>query len=155
MTTFASTAVFLIVTLAATAAAKTFTGPSGWEHVDQSVPPGSSEKVDQWKQGSGDLQQSLIVLSDSAVSYNDILDRIHKNVSDAKLHVTVDKDQTCDGKTSHMIELVYGPDIKRVKVDRLVVPDGSGSVQITYIRPEPEPFSDDVKTALNAYCGTT
>jgi len=69
--------------------------------------------------------------------------------------VNTDKDQTCDGKTAHMIELVYGPEAKRVKVDRWVVPDGAGTVQITYTRPEAEPFPDDVKGALAAYCGSS
>jgi hypothetical protein len=51
--------------------------------------------------------------------------------------------------------MAYGPEVGRVAVDRLILPDGTGSAQITYMRPAPEPFSDDVKASLNSYCGTT
>ena len=136
-------------------AAKPFSAPSGWDQVPQQTPTGSQTSFQMWKTGSGDLQQTLIVVDDPTQPYDDAVQRIHKNIVESKFKVLTDKDQACDGKTGHLFEMVYGPEIKRVAVDRLVVPDGSGIVQITYMRPEPEPFADAVKNDLNSYCGTT
>lgn len=135
-------------------AAKPFPAPSGWDQVQQQSPAGSQASFQMWKTGSGDLQQTVIVVDDPTQTYDDAVQRIHKNIVDSKFKVVADKDQSCDGKTAHLFEMVYGPDVKRIAVDRLVVPDGSGIMQITYMRPEPEPFADVVKNNLNSYCGT-
>lgn len=150
------TAAFIALAISGIAlAAKPFPAPSGWDHVPQQTPTGSQASFQMWKSGSGDLQQTLIVVDDPTQAYDDAVQRIHKNIIDSKFKVVTDKDQACDGKAGHLFEMVYGPEIKRIAVDRLIVPDGTGIVQITYMRPEPEPFADAVKSDLNSYCGTT
>lgn len=143
----------LVVSAALPAAAdKTFPAPTGWDHVGQSTANGN-ETSDVYENGSGDLKERVTIFSDSAASYDTVVGRIHKNVTDNKMKVNIDKDQTCDGKTSRLIELLYGPALKRVLVDRLVVPNGDGTVQITYTRPEAAPYDDSVKAAFTTYCG--
>ncbi|MBV8601844.1 MAG: hypothetical protein JO359_09815 [Candidatus Eremiobacteraeota bacterium] len=147
-------ALALASTTAVRAASKPFPAPAGWDAV-QSQAPSNTQSFQMWKRDSGDLQQTVIVIGDPATDYNEAVQRIHKNIADNKFKVKLDKDQSCDGKTGHLFEMVYGPEAKRIAVDRLVVPDGTGITQITYMRPEPEPFAAEVKTNLNSYCGTT
>jgi hypothetical protein len=141
--------------VAAAAAVKPFPPPNGWDPVQQQTPAGSQTSLQVWKTGSGDLQQTVMVLNDPSQPYDDAVQRIHKNIVDSKFKVIADKDQSCNGVNGHLFAMVYGPEAKRIAVDRLLLPDGSGIVQITYMRPEPEPFADAVKSDLNAYCGTT
>ena len=139
----------------ASAAAKPFPAPSGWDQVQQQTPSGGPQAFQMWKRGSGELQQTVTFLNDPSTSYDDLVQRIHKNIVDNKFKVSLDKDLTCDGKSGHLFSIAYGPDAHRVAVDRLIVPDGSGAVQITYMRPEPEPFANEVSSDLNGYCGST
>lgn len=134
-------------------AAKPFPAPTGWDHVDQTVPAGSPRSLELWQRDSGELKQTLTVVNDSSISYDEILDRIKKNIAASPFKVNLDKDVTCDGKPAHLFELVFGPDGKRITVNRLVLPDGPGSIQVTYTRPEAAPFVDDVKASEAAYCG--
>ena len=139
----------------AVAAPKAFTGPTGWDEVQSQAPATGTQTFQMWKHGSGDLQQSVIFLSDPSTTYDDLVQRIHKNIVDNKFKVNADKDVSCDGRSGHLFSMAYGPDVKRMAVDRLVLPNGQGVVQITYMRPEPEPFANEVSTDLNGYCGTT
>ena len=137
----------------ATAAPKPFPAPSGWSAVQQQAPPGTTILV--WTHDSGPLQQTVTVVDDPNDAYNDAVQRVQKNIAANKFKVMANKDQTCNGQAGHLFAMSYGPDIGRIAVERLIVPDGSGSMQITYMRPDPEPFADEVKTDLNSYCGTT
>ena len=137
----------------AIAAPKPFPSPSGWNAVQQQAPAGTMIQV--WTHDSGPLQQTVTVVDDPNDSYSDAVQRVQKNLAANKFKVTANKDQTCNGQTGHLFAMSYGPDIGRVAVERLIVPDGSGSMQITYMRPDPEPFADEVKADLNGYCGTT
>ena|SRR5579872_1773230 len=139
----------------ALAASKTFPAPSGWDAIQQSTPPGSQTTYQGWKLHSGDLMQTVTVIDDPSQPYADVVARIHKNLVENKFKVNADKDQPCNGETGHLFSMVYGPDIKRIAVYRLLVPDGPGSIQITYMRPEPEPAAGEVKAGVNSYCGTT
>lgn len=148
------TGAFFVCSLLATAAAATkpFPAPSGWNAVQQQAPPGTTIQV--WTHDSGPLQQTVTVVDDPNDAYTDAVGRVQKNITANKFKVSANKDQTCAGQTGHLFAMSYGPDIGRIAVERLIIPDGSGSVQITYMRPDPEPFADEVKTDLNAYCGT-
>ena len=137
----------------ASAAFKPFPPPNGWNQQQQQAPPGTTILV--WTKDSGPLQQTLTVVDDPNEAYSDAVDRVQKNIAANKFKVSANRDQPCNGQTGHLFAMAYGPDVGRVAVERLIVPDGTGSAQITYMRPEPEPFSDDVKANLNAYCGTT
>jgi hypothetical protein len=137
----------------AAAAIKPFPPPNGWNQVQQQAPPGSTIMV--WTKDSGPLQQTVTVVDDPSEPYTDAVDRVQKNISANKFKITANRDQPCNGATGHLFSMAYGPEVGRVAVDRLILPDGTGSAQITYMRPAPEPFSDDVKASLNSYCGTT
>ena len=136
----------------ASAAPKPFPAPSGWNAVQQQAPPGTTILV--WTHDSGPLQQTVTVIDDPNDAYADAVARVQKNLAANKFKVTANKDQSCNGQMGHLFAMSYGPDIGRVAVERLIVPDGSGSMQITYMRPDPEPFADEVKSELNGYCGT-
>lgn len=144
---------FVVLLAGLAVAAKAFSPPTGWDHVDQAVPAGSPRTLELWQRDSGDLKQTLTVVNDSTISYDEILDRIKKNITSSPFKVNLDKDVTCDGKPAHVFELVFGPDAKRIAVNRLILPDGPGSIQVTYTRPEAAPFVDDVKAAEASYCG--
>jgi hypothetical protein len=139
--------------VAASAAVKPFPPPNGWNQVQQQAPPGTTIMV--WTKDSGPLQQTLTVVDDPNEPYSDAVDRVQRNITANKFKVTANRDLTCNGATGHVFAMAYGPDVGRIAVERLILPDGTGSAQITYMRPEPEPFSDDIKSNLNAYCGTT
>jgi hypothetical protein len=138
---------------AAAAAIKPFPPPSGWDHVQQQAPPGTIMLV--WTKDSGPLQQTLTVVDDPNEAYADAVQRVQKNITANKFKVSANHDQLCNGVTGHLFAMAYGPDVGRVAVDRLILPDGTGSEQITYMRPEPEPFAGEIKSELNTYCGTT
>lgn len=138
---------------AASAAVKPFPPPNGWNQVQQQAPPGTVIMV--WTKDSGPLQQTLTVVDDPNEAYTDAVDRVQKNITANKFKVTVNRDQSCNGQTGHLFAMAYGPDVGRIAVERLILPDGTGSAQITYMRPEPEAYADEIKSNLNTYCGTT
>src|SRR5579883_3034968 len=121
----------------AIAAPKPFPAPNGWNAVQQQAPPGSTIQI--WTHDSGPLQQTLTVLDDPTTPYTDAVQIVQKNIAANKFKVTVNKDQTCNGQSGHFFEMSYGPDVGKVAVDRLIVPDGAGTLTITYMRPAPEP----------------
>ena len=134
------------------ASPKPFPAPSGWDAVQQQAPPGTTIQV--WTRDSGPLQQTFTVIDDPTEPYDDAVQRIQKNIAANKFKISANRDQACNGTPGHLFAMAYGPDVGRVAVDRLILPDGPGSMQITYMRPEPEPFADEIKADLNAYCGT-
>ena len=150
---FASPAIMLALFGISVAAPKPFPPPNGWNAVQQQAPPGSTIQI--WTHDSGPLQQTVTVLDDPNTAYADAVQVVQKNIAANKFKVTANKDQTCNGQTGHFFEMSYGPDVGRVAVDRLIIPDGPGTLTITYMRPAPEPVADEVKTGLNTYCGTT
>ncbi len=144
---------FLLVTLAlagtvgsARAADIAFAGPPGWDKASVAPSTDTARSVQQW-QHSGDVQ-SLIVIRDTSTSYDDALAAIAKNLSSNQIKPATDADRACAGKTAHVIEFTTGP----VTINRIVVPDGSGIVTITYTRPAGAKFDGDVKKSEEAYC---
>lgn len=134
-------------------ASKAFSPPPGWDRVGSSSSPDSPRRLDAFKQGDGDVKQTLTVVADSSIGYADLLARIRKNIADIHPRISLDHDQTCDGKQGHLIELVFGGGGRGSIMNQLIVPDGDGTLQITYTRMEGQPFLDDVKAAIADYCG--
>lgn len=136
------------VPLAAAAAAKPFTGPAGWDHtVGMTATAASPRAQETWKKSDGQL---ITFLSDGALSYDDSVAQIHKNVADNGFKPAVDKDRTCDGKRAHEIEMTFGTTI----VHQVVVDDGPGVTKVTYTHPQNIPASADALAALTTYCGS-
>lgn len=146
-------ALLAAVLFSAQAAPKPFPAPAGWNPVQQQAPAGTMILI--WTKDSGPLQQTVTVIDDPAQAYSDAVSLVQKNITANKFKVTANKDQTCNGQAGHLFAMSYGPDIGRVAVERLILPDGTGTMQITYIRPDPEPPADEVMTDINTYCGTT
>lgn len=140
------------IAVPASAAPKPFPAPSGWDTVQRQAPAGTTIQV--WTHDSGPLLQTVTFLDDPNQPYTDAVTLVQNNIKANKIKVSANKDQVCNGQTGHLFVMSYGPDVGRVAVERLIIPDGPGTVQITYMRPDPEPPADEVKSGLNAYCGT-
>ncbi|MFY9779292.1 MAG: hypothetical protein WAJ85_02135 [Candidatus Baltobacteraceae bacterium] len=136
---------------AAAAAETAFSGPADWSHSGPTVSPDGSRTVDQWHL-SGDVQ-SLTFIRDATTSYADALAAIEQNFAAQRIKATIDKDLPCDGKTGHVVEFTTGPDGHRVAINRILVPDGSGVVTLTYTRDDGSRVDDEVKKAETSYCG--
>lgn len=135
-----------LLPLAASAAAKPFVGPAGWDHTVQSTPTAASPRsAETWKKG-GDI---LTLLGDDGMTYADIVATVEKNVNQNGLHPTVDKDRTCAGRKAHEIEEIFGTTV----VHQLIIDDAPGVMKLTYTHPQSSPPSADVANALTAYCG--
>ena len=143
----------LLVTLFAAATAApglaadiAFAGPSGWDKAASTPTTDTARSVQQW-QHSGDIQ-SLIVIRDTSTPYDDALAAIQKNLSSNQIKPSTDADRACVGKAAHVVEFTTGP----VTINRIIVPDGSGIITITYTRPSGAKFDGDVKKSEEAYC---
>ncbi len=133
----------------AAGAAKSFGGPSGWNH-DVIAQGGGGRTQDVWKApGSNEV---LSIIADTATSFDDAIGVIRKNATDSKLHFGLDKDSTCDGRKAHLFEMAMG-DSKKTLFSVTVIADGTGMERITYSRPDGSRFSSDVKDVLSSYCG--
>ena len=137
----------------AASAVVTFKGPEGWSHNGQ---PSADGKVqfDQWK-FAGDPPQTVTVIQDSTTSYADSMTAVKTNFSTNHIKPAVDKDQQCLGRPSHDFEYTVGPDKHQITVNRLIVPDGSGVVTITYARGSSDDFDSDVRKAITTFCAGT
>jgi hypothetical protein len=134
-------------------AATDFSGPSGWSKVDVTSPV-ATRTVEQWHIG-GDPTTSVTYVSDSTASYADALAAMSKNFSDNAIKPAIDKDMPCHGATAHVVEFAAGPDGSKTIFNRMVVPQGTGIVTITYTRGEHNTFDSDVQKAEAAYCAAS
>jgi hypothetical protein len=132
----------------AASAAVTFVGPDGWHHVDQPSTD-SVHKFDQWKMSGAN--QTITIIQDSSTAYADSLGAVRKNFADNHIRASIDKDEPCMGRPSHVVEYTVGPEGHQIIVNRLIVPDGNGVVTVTYARDIPD-FDPDAKKALTAFC---
>lgn len=139
----------LVASPLATEAAKSFGGPSGWNH-DVVAQGGGGRTQDVWK--GPDANEVLSVIADTGTSFDDAVGVIRKNATDSKLRFALDKDLTCDGRKAHLFEMAMG-DTKKTLFNVTVIADGTGMERITYSRPDGVRFSSDVKDALAGYCG--
>jgi len=150
-------AVFIIAgtlgSVAFAAAEGAFTGPSGWSHVAAPTPD-PARKFEQWRLAGApnDPAQTVTYIADTTTSYADALAMIKKNFADNNIKPKLDKDTTCQGRQGHEVEFLVGPEGKGVITNRLLVPDGSGVVSITYVRGQTDNYDDDVKKAVTSYC---
>ncbi|HEY0382831.1 MAG TPA: hypothetical protein VGC72_11575 [Candidatus Elarobacter sp.] len=135
------------VPVAVFAATKPFPGPSGWEHsVGVTVTVDTPRSQETWKKSDG---EQLTYLADAALSFDDTLARVKKNLVDNAFKASVDVDRTCDGRRAHEVELTFGTSV----VHQIIVDDAPGVTKLTYSRPQAVTPAADVTSALNAYCG--
>jgi len=142
---------------AAAAAAPVFVGPPGWSHVAPQTTPDATRSVDAWKLGGDatDPGQTVTYISDTTASYADTLALIKKNFSDNHITPSVDVDRPCQGKQAHIVEFKIGPSGHEVIINRILVPEGTGLVTITYSRAKDYGFDDDVKKAIDTFCSAS
>ncbi|MEA2689538.1 MAG: hypothetical protein QOD51_2145 [Candidatus Eremiobacteraeota bacterium] len=145
--TLAALAAFL--PLAAFAAAKPFTGPAaGWDHtVGVTATAQAPRALETWKKSDG---EQVTYLSDSALSYDDTMALVKKNITDNGFKATVDTDRKCDGRRAHELEMTFGTTV----VHQVIVDDAPGLTKLTYTRPQGTPVAADVTSAITAYCGS-
>lgn len=141
----------LLVPLTASAA-KTFLGPATWVHI-ASATPGTAGTQDVWKSSSAPTAEVLAMMSDATTSYDGVLAAVRANVASGGIKLGLDRDTTCNGSRAHTFELSFGPDGKKTLVNQTIIADGDGTTRITYTRSDGKPFSDEVKSAIGAYCG--
>ena len=136
-----------LLPLAAVAATKPFTGPTGWEHTAVVVAtPQSPRATDTWRKSDGQL---VTYMSDAAVSYDDIVGMVKKNIADNGFKPSLDKDRTCEGRRAHELEMTFGTSV----VHQVIVDDAPGVTKLTYTRTQGVPMDADVTSAIAAYCG--
>jgi hypothetical protein len=137
-----------VVPLAALGATKPFPGPSGWEHSVNVTPTADAPRAQEtWKKSDG---QQLSYLADAALSFDDTIALVKKNVTDNGFKTSVDTDRKCDGRRAHEVELTFGASV----VHQIIVDDAPGVTKLTYTRPQSATSAAEVTSALNAYCGT-
>jgi hypothetical protein len=137
----------VLIPVAAAAAAKPFTGPVGWDHTVVATPtPALPRAQETWKKSDSEV---LTYLSDAALSYDDIVAMVKKNLSDNGMRPSYDKDRTCDGKRAHEVELTFGTTVVR----QIIIDDAPGVTKLTYTRTQGSPQSPDELAAISAYCG--
>jgi hypothetical protein len=143
-------AVFVAAARAGPAAAgQPFTGPKGWNHaVGATATPQSPRAQETWKKDDGEF---VTYFSDGALSYDDVLAMVRKNVTDNALKTSGDADRKCEGRRAHELEMTLGTTL----VYQLIVDDAPGVTRLTYVRPQNVAKSADVTAALTAYCGAT
>jgi hypothetical protein len=134
--------------LAALAAPKPFTGlTAGWDHTVGVAPtPQTPRAQETWKKSDGEL---VSYLSDAALSYDDMVAMVKKNMTDNGFKAAVDSDRKCDGRRAHEVEMTFGTTV----VHQLIVDDAPGVTRLTYTRPQTTPVGADVTSAITAYCG--
>ena len=134
--------------LAALAATKPFPGPNGWDHTVGATPTAAAPRAQEtWRKSDGEL---LTYLADAALSYDDTIALVKKNVVDNGFKTSVDADRKCDGRRAHEVELTFGTSI----VHQIIVDDAPGVTKVTYTRPQTMTPGADATGALNAYCGS-
>ena len=142
-------AVAALLPLAAAAAPKPFTGPaSGWDHTVVTTPTAQTPRAEEtWKKSDGEL---LVYLSDGALSYDDTVGMVKKNITDNGFKPSVDTDRKCDGRRAHEVEMMFGTTV----VHQIILDDAPGLTKLTYTRPQGTPAAADMTSAINAYCGS-
>ena len=146
--TFAVLATF--VATATPAVAADFSGPSGWPAVPVPTSSDAARTFKQWHLGD---VATVTYIKDASLSYPDALGNIQKNFSANNIKPSIDKDQTCQGKSGHVVEFTTGPDGHRIVINRVLVPDGNGVATITYTRQEGSVIDNDVTKAEASFCG--
>lgn len=135
------------IPLAAFAATKPFPGPSGWEHAVGATPTAEMPRAQEtWKKSNGEL---MTYLADAALSYDDSVAAVKKNVTDNGFKTTVDADRKCDGRRAHEVEMAFGTSVVR----QIIVDDAPGVTKVTYLRPQDVKPTADATGAISAYCG--
>ncbi len=134
------------------AAGVAFPSPEGWSHVSVPPPTDATRQFDQWHI-AGDIA-TVTYIRDGSAPYAGALATILKNFSDNNIKPAMNKDITCQGKTGHVVEFATGPDGKKVLINRMLVPDGTGVVTITYARSDGSDFDNEVKKSETTFCGS-
>jgi hypothetical protein len=132
--------------LAAIAATKPFPGPIGWDHTVGTTPTAEAPRAQEtWKKSDG---EQLTYLADAALSYDDTMALVKKNVTDNGYKAAVDADRKCVGRRAHEIELTFGTSV----IHQIIIDDAPGVTKLTYLRPQTVKPGADATTAINAYC---
>jgi hypothetical protein len=130
-------------------AGQPFAGPKGWDHTVSATPtPQAPRALETWKKPNGEF---LTYLSDGALSYDDVIVMVKKNVSDNGIKTDIDADRKCGGRRAHELEMILGATV----VDQIIVDDAPGVTRLTYSRPQTMAKSADVTSALTDYCGAS
>jgi len=132
----------------AASAAKTFVGPSSWNHVVSGT-PGAARTMDVWKQSDSPTAPVLNVLFDSNTSYNDMLGQVRTNAQNGGIKIVGDKDRPCAGQTAHEFDIQLGAGSLTTQT---IVPDTKGVTRITYTRSSGQPIAKDVQSAIDSFC---
>jgi hypothetical protein len=132
--------------LAASAATKPFPGPAGWDHTVGTTPTAEAPRAHEtWKKSDG---EQVTYLADAALSFDDTMALVKKNVADNGYKATVDADRKCVGRRAHEIELTFGTSV----IHQIIIDDAPGVTKLTYSRPQAVKPAADATTAINAYC---
>ncbi len=147
--------VALITSLAvgARASGVAFPSPDGWSHVAVPTSTDTSRTFDQWHI-AGDVS-TVTFIRDASGVYADALATIMKNFADNNIKPSANKDLPCQGKTAHMVEFATGPDGKKILINRVLVPETTGLVTITYARSDGADYDKDVKKSLATFCAAS
>lgn len=141
-------AITVAVPLAALAATKPFPGPAGWDHTVGATPTAEAPRAQEtWKKSDG---EQLTYLADAALSYDDTVAMVKKNLTENGFKANLDSDRKCDGRRAHEVELVLGTLI----VHQIIVDDAPGVTKVTYTHPQGVNPASDATTALKTYCGS-
>lgn len=142
-------ALVIFVPVAAGAAAKPFAGPtSGWDHTVGAAPTAQAPRAQEtWRKSGGEL---ISYQSDAALSFDDTVAMVKKNLVDNSFKASVDADRKCDGRRAHEVELVLGTSVVR----QVIVDDAPGVTKLTYMRPQGTAAAADAMSAITAYCST-
>ena len=145
-TTCALLVLAAFVPLAALAATKPFPGVTGWDHSVGLTPTADIPRAQEtWKKSDG---EQLSYMADAALSFDDTLARVKKNIAENGFKAAVDADRKCVGRRAHEIELTFGSSV----VHQIIVDDAPGVTKVTYSRPESVRPAADATSAINAYC---
>jgi hypothetical protein len=144
-----------VATAASAADTVAFTLSSPWTAGESQAAADGSRKFNQWHV-PGDPTTTVTLIEDTTTSYTDSLGMIEKNFSDNHIKTSINKDFTCAGKTAHDVEFATGPDGHQVTINRILIPDGTGVMTVTYARAASDGGWDKaVLDSVKAYCGTT
>jgi hypothetical protein len=137
-----------LVPLAALGAAKPFPGLTGWEHSVSVTPTAEAPRSQEtWKKSDG---EQVSYLADAALSFDDTIAMVKKNVADNGFKASMDTDRKCEGRRAHEIELTFGTSV----VHQIIVDDAPGVTKLTYSRPQNVRPAAEATSAINAYCET-
>jgi hypothetical protein len=132
------------------AAATAFVGPAGGWSANTVTSTDPAHPLMQWHL-PGDPSTSL-TFSQTTRPYDDSLAAIRANLTTNKIKPSIDKDITCQGKTSHVVEFASGPDGHRIVINRMLIPTSDGVIAITYTRDDGTAFDPEVKKSEDAFC---